>query len=126
MPDTVTVNSKTLHRPWLKSELPSAAIAEATQDVNNETWALAHTVDSHQWDFAQQCGLLDFAPSYADLQALNANFSALGWPSTSDIPYLSKERDRSGSYYCGMIEETGVEVCTIQATSTLGFATCAK
>nr|HEK5738209.1 RatA-like protein [Escherichia coli] len=126
MPDTVTVNSKTLHRPWLKSELPSAAIAEATKDVNNETWVLAHTVDSHQWDFAQQCGLLEFAPSYAELQALNANFSALGWPSTSDIPYLSKERDRSGSYYCGMIEETGVEVCTIQATSTLGFATCAK
>lgn len=126
MPDTVTVNSKTLHRPWLKSELPSAAIAEATQDVNNETWVLAHTVDSHQWDFAQQCGLLEFAPSYAELQALNANFSALGWPSTSDIPYLSKERDRSGSYYCGMIEETGVEVCTIQATSTLGFATCAR
>lgn len=126
MPDTVTVSSKTLHRPWLKSELPSAAIAEATQDVNNETWALAHTVDSHQWDIAQQCGLLDLAPSYTDLQALNANFSAQGWPSTPEIPYLSKERDRSGKYYCGMIEETGVEVCTIQATDTLGFATCAK
>lgn len=126
MPDAVTINSKTLSRPKLKSELPSAANAEATEDVNNETWVLAHTLDSYQWDLSQQCGLIDFAPDYADLQALNANFNTLGWPSTPDIPYLSKERDRSGKYYCGMIEETGVEDCTIQATSTQGFATCAR
>ncbi|WP_150003239.1 adhesion domain-containing protein [Escherichia albertii] len=126
MPDTTAVNGKTLHRPQLESELPSAATAVATADVNNETWGLAHTMDSYQWDISQQCGLLDFAPDYADLQALHVNFNALGWPSLPDTPYLSKERDRSGNYYCGIIEETGAEDCSIQATSTPGFATCVR
>ncbi|EGO8351383.1 RatA-like protein [Escherichia coli] len=126
MSDTTVVNGKTLHRPQLESELPSAAIMVATPNVNNETWALAHTVDSQKWDISQQCGLLDFAPNYADLEALHTNFSTLGWPSMPNTPYLSKDRERSGKYYCGMIEETGSQSCSIEPTSTPGFATCVR
>ncbi|EHQ8140719.1 RatA-like protein [Escherichia albertii] len=122
MADTATVSGKTLHRPLLKSELPSGATAAATPDVNNETWALAHVVDTKKWDVAQQCGDIDKAPSYADLQSLHSGFSALGWPSSSSFPYFST--DRAGSFYCGMDEGTGTQNCGVQASSTVGFATC--
>ncbi|MCZ9275019.1 DUF823 domain-containing adhesin [Escherichia albertii] len=122
MADTATVSGKTRHRPLLKSELPSGATAAATPDVNNETRALAHVVDTKKWDVAQQCGDIDKAPSYADLQSLHSGFSALGWPSSSSFPYFST--DRAGSFYCGMDEGTGTQNCGVQASSTVGFATC--
>ena len=122
MADTATVSGKTLHRPLLKSELPSGATAAATPDVNNETWALAHVVDAQKWDIAKQCGDFSKAPSYADLQSLHSGFSALGWPSSISFPYFST--DRAGSFYCGMDEGAGTQNCGIQASSTAGFATC--
>ncbi|MCV5410123.1 DUF823 domain-containing adhesin, partial [Escherichia coli] len=43
--DTATVRGQTLHRPLLKSELPSGATAAVAPTVNNEIWALAHVID---------------------------------------------------------------------------------
>ncbi|HAG8274813.1 TPA: hypothetical protein HGS18_26710, partial [Escherichia coli] len=59
MADTATVSGKMLHRPLLKSELPSGVTAAATPNVNNETWALAHVIDSTKWDVARQCGSMN-------------------------------------------------------------------
>ncbi|WP_064526232.1 adhesion domain-containing protein [Escherichia sp. B1147] len=123
MSDTATVNGKTLHRPLLKSEIPSNSTAAAAPNVNNETWALAHTVDATKWDLADQCGHLSNAPEYDDLQALHTSFSSLGWPSSPSFPYLSQSRG-GGNFYCGMIEATGAQNCGISPASTAGFATC--
>lgn len=122
MADTATINGKTLHRPLLKSELPAGKTAASTPDVNNEMWALAHTVDKNKWDIAQQCGSLDNAPEYSELQTLHSSFSTLGWPSSPSFPYLSQSR--SGSIYCGMDEGNGTQVCAVIPGSTPGFATC--
>ncbi|HCP0517483.1 adhesion domain-containing protein [Escherichia coli] len=122
MADTATVSGKTLHRPLLKSELPSGATAAVAPTVNNEIWALAHVIDAQKWDIAKQCGDFSRAPSYTDLQSLHSGFSALGWPSSISFPYFST--DRAGSFYCGMDEGAGTQNCGIQASSTAGFATC--
>lgn len=122
MADTATVSGKTLHRPLLKSELPSGATAAASPDVNNETWALAHVMDSSKWDVAQQCGSMNNVPSSAELQTLHSGFSTLGWPSSISFPYLST--DKAGSFYCGVEEGAGTLDCAIQPAKTPGFATC--
>lgn len=122
MADTATVSGKTLHRPLLKSELPSGATAAASPDVNNETWALAHVMDSSKWDVAQQCGSMNNVPSSAELQTLHSGFSTLGWPSSISFPYLST--DKAGSFYCGVDEGSGSLNCGIQPAKTPGFATC--
>lgn len=95
MADTATVSGKMLHRPLLKSELPSGVTAAATPNVNNETWALAHVIDSTKWDVARQCGSMNNVPSSAELQTLHSGFSTLGWPSSISFPYLST--DKAGS-----------------------------
>lgn len=122
MADAATVSGKTLHRPLLKSELPSGATAAASPDVNNETWALAHVMDSSKWDVAQQCGSMNNVPSSAELQTLHSGFSTLGWPSSISFPYLST--DKAGSFYCGVEEGAGTLDCAIQPAKTPGFATC--
>lgn len=122
MADTVVVNGKPLHRPLLKSELPANAVPAVAPDVNNETWALAHTVDNSKWDLAKQCDNMDNAPDYPDLEALYSRFSTLGWPSSPSFPYLSSARN--GILYCGMYEGSGAQDCGIQPASTAGFATC--
>ncbi|WP_149534934.1 adhesion domain-containing protein [Escherichia albertii] len=121
MADAATVSGKTLHRPLLKSELPSGATAAASPDVNNETWALAHVMDSSKWDVAQQCGSMNNVPSSAELQTLHSGFSTLGWPSSISFPYLST--DKAGSFYCGVEEGAGTLDCAIQPAKTPGFAT---
>lgn len=122
MRDTVNLSGKTLHRPLLKSELPANKVAAATPSVNNEIWAMAHTVDANKWDIASQCGSLGNAPEYDELEALHSTFSSLGWPSSPSFPYLSQSRD--GIVYCGVYEDTGAQDCGIMPTSTPGFATC--
>ncbi|EPD7166285.1 adhesion domain-containing protein [Escherichia coli] len=122
MADTATVSGKMLHRPLLKSELPSGVTAAATPNVNNETWALAHVIDSTKWDVARQCGSMNNVPSSAELQTLHSGFSTLGWPSSISFPYLST--DKAGSFYCGVEEGSGSLNCGIQPAKTPGFATC--
>ncbi|MDK7636658.1 hypothetical protein QP536_25455, partial [Escherichia coli] len=75
-----------------KSELPSGVTAAATPNVNNETWALAHVIDSTKWDVARQCGSMNNVPSSAELQTLHSGFSTLGWPSSISFPYLSTDK----------------------------------
>lgn len=122
MLDTVSVNGKTLHRPLLASEVSSATPA-ATLDVNHEIWALAHTIDANKLDLAQQCGSLDKAPTYNDLQILFRSIGNVGWPTSSNQYYLSSSPS-SGGMYCGMNMTTGAQNCAINAVKTLGFATC--
>nr|EFX6076102.1 RatA-like protein [Shigella boydii] len=121
MVDTVTVNGKTLHRPLLASEVSSATPA-STPIVNNEIWALAHTIDASKLDFEKQCGSLGKAPTYSELQTLHGSMNSLGWPMTS-FSYLSSSAS-SGSFYCGMNMSTGAQNCAIDVSKTAGFATC--
>ncbi|EPF4823587.1 adhesion domain-containing protein [Escherichia albertii] len=121
MVDTISVNGKTLHRPLLASEVSSATPA-STPDVNNENWALAHTIDASKLDFEKQCGSLGKAPTYSELQTLHNSISSLGWPLTS-FSYLSSSAS-SGSFYCGMNMSTGAQNCAIDVSKTAGFATC--
>lgn len=123
MADTVGVNGKTLHRPLLSTELPSGAQAAGTPDINNETWGLAHVVDSSKWDIKKQCGSMDSAPTYNELEVLSNSFNSLGWPSSpKNFPYFST--DRAGVLYCGMFEQNSTQDCGIEAGKTPGFATC--
>lgn len=124
MPDTTTVNGKTLHRPWLQAELPSGVTPVFTSGVhvNNEYWAMSHTVDSTKWDIAKQCGNLSKAPDNNDLLTLYHSISALGWP-TLGYPYLSKSTS-GGGMYCGVDENTKNQNCAIKPASTAGYATC--
>ncbi len=123
MSNTTTVNGRQLHRPLLKTEIPADITAAATPDVNNEIWALAHMVDSSKWDIEKQCGNLLNSPDYNDLEALNVVFSELGWPSSPSFPYFSRSAG-GGSFYCGMDEGTGKQICSVNKSSTPGFATC--
>nr|WP_172622644.1 DUF823 domain-containing adhesin [Leminorella richardii] len=128
MQDVVAINGKQLHRPLLKSELPSGATVPAAATVNNEIWALAHTVDASKWDFAAQCGSLSNAPTYSDLQSLHSVFSTLGWPSTfssKGYVYLSQTKS-GGTYYSGMEEGTGTDNYVVSPSGTAGFATCVQ
>ncbi|RZM98625.1 RatA-like protein [Escherichia sp. E4694] len=123
MADTVVVKGKTLHRPLLLTELPTGAQAAGTPNINNETWGLAHVVDSVKWDIQKQCGSMNSAPTYNELGALSDSFNSLGWPSSpKDFPYFST--DRAGVLYCGMFEQNGTQDCGIEASKTPGFATC--
>ena len=123
MADTVGVNGKTLHRPLLSTELPSGAQAAGTPDINNETWGLAHVVDSSKWDIKKQCGSMDSAPTYNELEVLSNSFNSLGWPSSpKNFPYFST--DRAGVLYCGMFEQNSTQDCGIEAGKPPGFATC--
>ncbi|ENB4891325.1 TPA: RatA-like protein [Escherichia albertii] len=121
MVDTVSVNGKTLHRPLLASEV-SSAMPASTPNVNNETWALAHTIDASKLDFEKQCGSLGKAPTYSELQTLHNSISSLGWPLTS-FSYLSSSAS-SGSFYCGLNMSTNTQNCGIDVDGTPGFATC--
>ncbi|HHC4986627.1 TPA: DUF823 domain-containing adhesin [Escherichia albertii] len=121
MVDTVSVNGKTLHRPLLASEV-SSAMPASTPNVNNETWALAHTIDASKLDFEKQCGSLGKAPTYSELQTLHNSISSLGWPLTS-FSYLSSSAS-SGSFYCGLNMSTNTQNCAIDVDGTPGFATC--
>ncbi|EDQ1729250.1 hypothetical protein GN508_003912, partial [Salmonella enterica] len=126
MPDTTSVNGKTLHRPWLQAELPSGVTPVFTNGVhaNNEYWAMTHTVDNTKWDIAKQCGSLSKAPDNNDLLTLYHSISSLGWP-TLGYPYLSKSTS-GGGMYCGVDENTKQQNCAIQPASTAGYATCVE
>ncbi len=118
MADTVVVKGKTLHRPLLKTELPSDAVAVVAPNAVNETWALGHRVDSGKWDIAKQCGSMSNAPTYSELETLHTSFSSLGWPSiTPSYPYLSSEQ-------CGMFEDTGGQDCSVVLQNKAGLITC--
>ncbi|HCM3118072.1 TPA: hypothetical protein N3F57_001723 [Salmonella enterica subsp. enterica serovar Luke] len=124
MADTTSVNGKTLHRPWLQAELLSGVTPVFTNGVhiNNEYWAMAHTVDNTKWDIAKQCGSLSKAPDNNDLLTLYHSISSLGWP-TQGYPYLSKSTS-SGGMYCGVDENTKSQNCAIKPASSAGYATC--
>ncbi|ECC5083742.1 hypothetical protein C1955_10625 [Salmonella enterica] len=124
MADTTSVNGKTLHRPWLQAELLSGVTPVFTNGVhiNNEYWAMAHTVDNTKWDIAKQCGSLSKAPDNNDLLTLYHSIGSLGWP-TQGYPYLSKSTS-SGGMYCGVDENTRSQNCAIKPASSAGYATC--
>ena len=86
MADTVVVNSKSLHRPLLTTELPSGANPVSSPIINYENWASAHIIDASKWDIARQCGSIENAPTYNELELLHTVFNSLGWPSSPSFP----------------------------------------
>ncbi|EFE09850.1 adhesion domain-containing protein [Citrobacter youngae] len=124
MPDTVSANGKTLHRPLLLAELPAGKTPPLHVLMNKEEWAMAHTVDASTWDLAAQCGSLSAAASLDDLKALHSGFSSTGWPSTSSYAYLSQTV--CGANYCGYNHTSGTVNSYVNAKTTAGFASCAR
>lgn len=117
MADTVVVNGKSLHRPLLTTELPSGANPVSTPIINYENWASAHIIDASKWDIARQCGSIENAPTYNELELLHTVFNSLGWPSSPSFPYLSSQQ-------CGMDEGTGAQDCSITLMNKPGLVTC--
>ncbi|EFD8892763.1 hypothetical protein ONM20_001895 [Escherichia coli] len=117
MADTAVVNGKTLHRPILTTELPSGANPVSSPIINYENWASAHITDASKWDISKQCGNIENAPTYNELETLYTVFNSLGWPASPSFPYLSSQR-------CGMDESTGTEDCSITLANKPGLVTC--
>lgn len=117
MADTVVVNGKSLHRPLLTTELPSGANPVSSPIINYENWASAHIIDASKWDIARQCGSIENAPTYNELELLHTVFNSLGWPSSPSFPYLSSQQ-------CGMDEGTGAQDCSITLMNKPGLVTC--
>ena len=117
MADTAVVNGKTLHRPILTTELPSGANPVSSPIINYENWASAHITDASKWDISKQCGNIENAPKYNELETLYTVFNSLGWPASPSFPYLSSQR-------CGMDESTGTEDCSITLANKPGLVTC--
>lgn len=117
MADTAVVNGKTLHRPILTTELPSGANPVSSPIINYENWASAHITDASKWDISKQCGNIENAPTYNELETLYAVFNSPGWPASPSFPYLSSQR-------CGMDESTGTEDCSITLANKPGLVTC--
>ncbi|HIA3647162.1 TPA: adhesion domain-containing protein [Escherichia coli] len=117
MADTVVVNGKSLHRPLLTTELPSGANPVSSPIINYENWASAHIIDASKWDIARQCGSIENAPTYNELEFLHTVFNSLGWPSSPSFPYLSSQQ-------CGMDEGTGAQDCSITLMNKPGLVTC--
>lgn len=117
MADTVVVNGKSLHRPLLTTELPSGANPVSSPFINYENWASAHIIDASKWDIARQCGSIENAPTYNELELLHTVFNSLGWPSSPSFPYLSSQQ-------CGMDEGTGAQDCSITLMNKPGLVTC--
>lgn len=117
MADTVVVNGKSLHRPLLTTELPSGANPVSSPIINYENWASAHIIDASKWDIARQCGSIENAPTYNELELLHTVFNSLGWPSSPSFPYLSSQQ-------CGMDEGTGAQDCSITLINKPGLMTC--
>ncbi|MCM4627097.1 hypothetical protein MMN95_27945, partial [Escherichia coli] len=70
-----------------------------------------------KWDISKQCGNIENAPTYNELETLYAVFNSLGWPASPSFPYLSSQR-------CGMDESTGTEDCSITLANKPGLVTC--
>ncbi|EFJ1799438.1 hypothetical protein HIJ22_001039 [Escherichia coli] len=117
MADTAVVNGKTLHRPILTTELPSGANPVSSPIINYENWASTHITDASKWDISKQCGNIENAPTYNELETLYTVFNSLGWPASPSFPYLSSQR-------CGMDESTGTEDCSITLANKPGLVTC--
>lgn len=117
MADTVVVNGKSLHRPLLTTELPPGANPVSSPIINYENWASAHIIDASKWDIARQCGSMENAPTYNELELLHSVFNTLGWPSSPSFPYLSSQQ-------CGMFEDTGAQDCSITLMNKPGLVTC--
>ncbi|EIF6242024.1 RatA-like protein [Escherichia coli] len=126
MPDTATVNGKTLHRPLMVGELPSGMTASGTTTVpgSGETWVLGYIDYPGQYDFAAQCGSLSNAPEQSDMQALHSSFFSLGWPSSGNYSYLTKTL--SGGKYYSYNQTNGSGAVNAVPTSTLGFLSCVQ
>ncbi|EEB9697365.1 RatA-like protein [Salmonella enterica subsp. enterica] len=125
MPDTTTVNGKTLHRPMLAKEVRSGSAAgTATVPGSDESWALGYVDNAGHYDFATQCGSINNAPEKSDVEALHSTFFSLGWPSSGSYSYLTKTVE-GGSYY-SYNQTNGSGTAKASPTGTLGFISCVQ
>ncbi len=117
MADTVVVNSKSLHRPLLTTELPSGANPVSSPIINYENWASAHIIDASKWDIARQCGSIENAPTYNELELLHTVL--IHWDGRLHPVFLI-----CPSQQCGMDEGTGAQDCSITLINKPGLVTC--
>jgi len=125
MPDTLTVEGVTLHRPMLANEVEGET---DTRVVMREIWATVNSrSDGSTFDMSKNCGGVANFPAKGVLETMRSTqiAQASGWPAT--LPYLSSTLGTyNESYYCYVPLTAGAStLCptTIRDVS-LGFAAC--
>ncbi|ECI7964421.1 hypothetical protein E2D61_09010 [Salmonella enterica subsp. enterica] len=124
MPDTLTVDGVTLHRPLLMKEAPAGATDSRKE--NNETWVSVYTkADGTIYDMSKNCGGVAGFPAKGVLEKMRDEQIAVanGWPTIS-LPYVSST---PGTYnYCRVsLAKGGTTHCpTTNNDFTIGYAAC--
>lgn len=124
MPDTLTVDGVTLHRPLLMKEAPAGATDSRKE--NNETWVSVYTkADGTIYDMSKNCGGVAGFPAKGVLEKMRDEQIAVanGWP-TASLPYVSST---PGTYnYCRVsLAKGGTTHCpTTNNDFTIGYAAC--
>ncbi|ANF77274.1 hypothetical protein N7621_002808 [Salmonella enterica] len=124
MPDTLTVDGVTLHRPLLMKEAPAGATDSRKE--NNETWVSVYTkADGTIYDMSKNCGGMAGFPAKGVLEKMRDEQIAVanGWPTIS-LPYVSST---PGTYnYCRVsLAKGGTTHCpTTNNDFTIGYAAC--
>ncbi|WP_171923115.1 adhesion domain-containing protein [Salmonella bongori] len=124
MPDTLTVDGMTLHRPLLVKEAPSGSTDSRKE--NNETWVVVYLIaDGTMYDMTKNCGGVAGFPEKGLLEKMRDEQIAVanGWPTIS-VPYISST---PGTYhYCRVsLAEGGATYCPTNAGDiSIGYAAC--
>ncbi|EBY1769138.1 hypothetical protein DU102_22970 [Salmonella enterica subsp. enterica serovar Georgia] len=124
MPDTLTVDGVTLHRPLLMKEAPAGATDSRKE--NGETWVSVYTkADGTIYDMSKNCGGVAGFPAKGVLEKMRDEQIAVanGWPTIS-LPYVSST---PGTYnYCWVsLAKGGTTHCpTTNNDFTIGYAAC--
>lgn len=124
MPDTLTVDGVTLHRPLLSKESPGVM---DTRTDNRELWASVYSrADGTTYDMSKNCGGVANFPEKSLLEKMRDEqiASANGWPVFA-LDYVS---GTPGAYnYCRVsLDEGGATYCptTSSEAGGIGYAAC--
>ncbi|EPC2361039.1 TPA: DUF823 domain-containing adhesin [Citrobacter freundii] len=126
MPDTLSVDSITLHRPLLYRESPGATDQRTD---NYESWAGVYSRDTGTgYDMSNNCGGVAYFPEKSLLEKMRDEqiATANGWP-VSVLRYVS--RTPSTYNYCEVsLNEGGITNCPTTPTGSnsggIGYGAC--
>ncbi|HCM1915817.1 TPA: hypothetical protein N3A33_001713 [Salmonella enterica subsp. salamae serovar 28:r:e,n,z15] len=123
MPDTLTVDGVTLHRPLLRSEAPG--VTDTVVD-NNETWATVYSkADGLYFDMSKNCGGVANFPEKSLLEKMRDEqiASTNGWPVTLRS-YLSGTPAKYNYCRVSLLEGGDTECPTVNSDYKAGYAAC--
>lgn len=123
MPDTLTVDGITLHRPLLPGEAPG--VTDTTID-NNEEWATVYSkADGLYFDMSKNCGGVANFPEQSLLEKIRDEQIALtnGWPVTLRS-YVSSTPAKYNYCRVSLLEGRDTVCPTVSSDYQPGYAAC--